>query len=129
MAHTSGVQHAGADQGHAVQMVAKGQIRSARLPNLPGDDYYPNKGDLWKITLGSTGFGFSGCIRKGDITSITLTERSNDGWNIDSVITILKASYYNWNAYEVATMDMDVNRWVDGDSATENRRFELTLLI
>lgn len=135
MAFTSGLAYAQSDGGHAVEMVAKGKNCTADLPDLPGNDYDLHKGDLWKINLHSlscSGSAFTGCIRKGDITSITITESSDDAWNIDSVITILKASYFNgqyWNASEVATMDMDVNRWIDADYAPEHRRFELTLLI
>lgn len=125
MAHTSGIASAGADAGHDVEMRVSGQTRSVRLPNLPGDDYLEHKGDLWKLNLRDH-FGFGGCVRKGDIEYIALEEHSNDGWNIDSIITILRDDHAYGRDYQVATMDMDIFRWIDGDSHSDRRRFELT---
>ncbi len=128
MAHTSGTGNAGSDAANEVEIVANGQIRSVRLPNLPHNDYPPHKSDLWMLRLSSS-FGFSGCIREDDIQSITIEQNSNDGWNIDSIITILRDDYGTGKYYEVATMDMDVNRWIDGDGHWTHRRFELFMLI
>ncbi len=128
MAHTSSEPHAGSDGVHEVEMVAKGQTRLVRLPDLPGDEYLVHKSDLWKLSL-SSDFYFSGCISKGEIQSIAIEEHDNDAWIIDSIITILRADAGGSKYYEVATMDMDVNRWIDGDSHWTRRRFELSLLI
>ncbi len=110
-------------------MVAKGQTRVARLPDsLPGLQYEPHQGDLWKLSL-SNDFHFSGCIRKGEIHSIAIEESSNDAWIIDSIITILRDDAGGSRYYEVATVDMDVHRWIEGDGHWTSRRFELSLII
>ena len=46
------------------------------------------------------------CIRNRDIDYIVIKEGSNDGWRIDSIITVLKLV---GGSYEVATLDMDVH--------------------
>ena len=89
--------------------------------DLPGDDRMYRKGDLWKFSM-SAFHGIPSCVRKSSISEIAIEEYTNDGWNIDSVITIFKAG----STYEVATMDMDAYQWVDGDHHPSRRRFVLT---
>ncbi len=131
MAHTASHVNAGTNEEHEVEMIANGQTRSYILqdPQAPADGYERFKGDLWKISV-KNDFGFTGCVNKGDIKSIAIEQHSNDGWKIDSIVTILRDDYSGGNkAYEVATVDMDVNRWIDGNGAISHRRFELTLII
>ena len=124
MGFTSGLKSAGTDRGHAMEIKAAGQTSTANLPNNPGDDYDKHKGDLWKMCL-TRDFKFNGCIRKRDIEAITVVEASNDGWHIESIVTFLKAG----NNYQLATLDMEVNRWIDGNDLTSKKRFELNLLL
>ena len=124
MAHTSNVPSAGADKIHKIELQEKGLTVAKELPNLPGDDYFPSKGDLWKLNL-NTFFGVKGCISRKDITGIALLAGNNDGWNIDSVITYV---VFNNNQYQVSSVNLDANRWVDGDSAPSYKRFQLTLV-
>ena len=58
MAFTSGVNLAGSDAGHAVEIVADGHVRNLELYDRPGNDYYQHKGDLWKYDLASFFFHF-----------------------------------------------------------------------
>ena len=51
MAYTSGTKNAGADQSHRIRLQAEGLSNTINLPDLPKDDFSPNKGDLWKLDL------------------------------------------------------------------------------
>ena len=124
MAFTSGLAHAGADDHHAVEITAKGYNRHQILYDLPGNDYYPREGDLWKYAMSSFGFP-SSCITINDITGIAITERNNDGWNIDSIATFFIDEQ---GGQHIGSIDLDTNRWVDGDGAVLHRRFELTIV-
>lgn len=125
MAFTSGLQNAGADDHHAVVLRAAGHCRHQLLYDLPGDDYSSLEGDLWKYTISSFGFP-SSCVTLDDVSEISIIEHNNDGWNIDSIATFFIDE--NGARYP-ASVDLDVNRWVDGDGSQENKRFELTLII
>ena len=125
MAFTTGNNHAGSDSGHQVEIRANGQSRTAPLPDLPGNDYLEHKGDLWKIDLHND-FHFYGCITQGNIDWIALEENSNDGWQIESVVTFLRDDY---GQYALATLDMEVNRWIDGNGHYTHTRFVLNKVI
>ena len=128
LAFTSGIIGAGADTRHIVELRASGYISRGILPNLPADDYLALKGDLWKIDI--TSFNIpDNCINVGEIQGIAITENGNDGWNIDSIVTFLVDVNAGGRAYQLASLDFDVNRWVDGDSLFSRRRFDLTLVI
>ena len=118
IAFTSGLNNAESSDGHAVEIVLTDKVtKRYLLPNLPGNDYEKYKGDLWKISLSDQ------CIRKYDIESIAIVENSNDGWNIETIVTYIKSGNY----YEPATSNFDVNYWIDGNHEDVTRlRFELT---
>ena len=120
MAFTSGLRYAGADRVHAVQIHARRYVRTVRLYDRPGNDYYPHKGDLWKINFAA--FHFPYCIKIGDIRRISIVAASTDGWNIDSIVTIVGAGRY----YQVMTLNLNVNRWIDGNGPPYQRRYDLT---
>ena len=65
------------------------------------------------------------CIVPEDIEEIIMVESSDDGWNIESIVTFLRSG----SDYQLATLDMEVNRWIDGDEDHSHRRFELSLVI
>lgn len=121
MGFTSNVPNAGADALHGVELQAGGLNRSITLPNLPGDDYLPNKGDLWMLSLSS--FNFPRCMLLREFQNIAIVARNNDGWNIASIVTLLCSQDYCCRLF---SQDFGVNRWVDGNGAVENRRFDLT---
>lgn len=54
---------------------------------------------------------------------VSIVERSDDGWIIDSIVTLLKDSD---GGIQVLTQNLDAHRWVDGDRLPIHRRFELT---
>ena len=114
---------AGADSSHKINLQVRGSTSTKSLPNLPGDDYSPNQGDLWKLDLENF-FGFTDCIRIKDINSISILQGNNDGWNIDSIVTF---AVVNQNSWELTSADFDVFQWIDGDSTPHDREFTLSL--
>ena len=123
MAYTSGISDAGSDYLHRIRLQVKGSTSTETLPDLPADDYSPNRGNLWKLDLENF-FGFTDCIRKNDIDSISILEGSNDGWNIDSIVTF---AVVDQNSWELTSADFNVFQWIDGDSAAHDREFTLSL--
>ncbi len=123
MAFTSAIRHGGSDAGHAVEIVIAGHhVRNVRLYDRPGDDMLQHKGDLWKINFSAFGFP-DACIRISEIIRVSIIESSNDGWNIESIVTLVKDS---GGRIGTLTQNLDVNRWIDGDGHHTHRRFELT---
>ena len=122
MAFTSGYRHAGADSLHRVEIKINGTAYRAVLPDLPRNDYLSHKGDMWKMGL-KYHFKVDGCVKPEDVEYITIVEGSNDGWNIDSIVTYF---VYSRDYSQPATVDLDVFRWVDGNSKDYHKRFELT---
>lgn len=120
----------GADISHNIQIIAQGIEYTATLHDLPKDDASEGKGDLWKMNLfDDFGVPSEKCIRKTDISYVGLQDGGNDGWKIDSIVTIFK---YVDDGYEVATLDMDVHQWLDGNGNPISQPgvtnvFELTL--
>ena len=123
MAFTSGVDDAGSDTSHIVEVQAAGQVRSVVLYDRPGDDMQKNKGDLWKIDFSDFHFTV-GCITIDEINGVSIVENGNDGWNIDSIVTMVKDDD---GGVEALTQDLDVFCWIDGDDLPQYRRFDLTL--
>ena len=102
-------------------MIAAGQTKLIRLPNLPGNDFSRNKGDLWKLSF-ENDLGFTDCMTLGDLNAITIVADSTDGWNIDSIAAYVCAA---GNCQE-ATHDFDVFQWIDTNREPEDERFSLT---
>ena len=99
---------------HKIELQAKEVTKTQTLPDLPGDDYSSSKRDLWKLSIENY-FGFTGCITKHcqDIQGIALLAGNNDGWHIDSIVNYVAVNEFNW---ELCSVDLEANRWVDGDS-------------
>ena len=123
LAYTSNVRDSitGADVSHKIELTVDGLAKTAIFTNFPDQ----SRGDLWILSLADD-FGLSGCIRKKDIQGIALLEDDNDGWNIDSIVTYVSSNKYNW---QQSSVDLDVNRWIDGDSEECRKRFDLSLVI
>ena len=120
MAFTSGINNAQSNTAHAVEILAGGHARNLRLYNRPGDDYAKHKGDLWKYNIASFCFPFS-CLTISDIKEVSIIERSNDGWNIASFVTLVEAG----GSFQVLTQNIGVNHWIDGNGHHTRRRFKL----
>lgn len=124
IAFTSGVPSGGADAGHSVELRTATESRTVRLYNRPGDDYDSHKGDLWKIPISSFHFT-DACVTIPELRGIAITEHSNDGWHIESIVTFLRAG----SMYQLYTEDFEANRWIDGDSHYSRTRFDLNVVI
>ena len=125
MAFTSNLKHAGSHDSPFLTLILKnGEMKRVRLYDRPGDDMFPNKGDLWTFKIDSFKFKQL-CIRKKDIAKVTISQGGKDGWNIESVTTVLRRAQ---DEFTVVTADMGVKRWIDGDGKPEHRNFDLTIV-
>ena len=127
LAFTSGSRHGGSRGSHKVEVKATGQTRVIKLPNLPGNDYQRNKGDLWKLSFGRNlkvghNLKFNGCVTLKNIEHVAIVSGSRDGWNIDSIVTYVGAD----GSFRELTHDFNVYRSIDDDgSAPNSKRFVL----
>jgi hypothetical protein len=121
MAFTSGLTNAGTDAGHSVQLQTRRQTKSLRLYDRPGDDALENKGDVWEFPISRFRFTDS-CVTIGEICGVAIVQSSNDGWNIQSIVTLVKDAT---GTVQLLTQNLGVNRWIDGNAHASHRRFEL----
>ena len=123
LAYTSNIRDSQtrADVSHKIELTVDGLAKTAIFTNFPGQ----SRGNLWILSLADD-FGFSGCICKKDVQGIALLEDDDDGWNIDSIVTYVSSNKYDW---QQSSVDLDVNRWIDGDSLEARKRFDLSLVI
>ena len=130
--HTSGVSGGDSNGDYDLEVRVNGITHSVELTDsLPGDQAQSHKGDLWEFSLkNDLGFTSPSCIRKSNIEEIAIEESTNDGWHIDSVITVLKSG----SNYQVATLDMEADQWIDGSGSPSSqpgvtKRFVLNKII
>ena len=121
IAFTSGLSDSSSYTSHSIQLKSNGVVQTRLLYDRLGDDYLPNKGDLWSFNFQSS-FGLS-CIRISDIDRVSIVESGNDGWNIETIVTLVSDSS---SRLQVLTQDFNVYRWIDGDGAASYRRFDLS---
>ena len=88
------------------------------LYDWPGSE--SNKGDLWTFSLSSYG-----CITLSDIQYVSVVANGNDGWNIQSIVTLVSES--NVDRIQVLSQNFDVFYWIDGDGDRFDRHFDLAL--
>ena len=129
LAHTFDASGAGTNHVYSYIFVAGGQSYSANLHDMPYDQASKGKGDLWKLNLQNHFHTGTACIRKNEITSAAIEEGGTDGWRIDSVVSAVKAG----GSFEVLTLDMEVNQWIDRDGNSQQqpgvvRKFYLNLV-
>ena len=120
---TSGIPAAGSDNSPFVEIrLFNGLTKSRRFPDNPGNDMFPNKGDLWVIPIARFGF-LRSCITRGMVQSVTVKPGGNDGWNIKSIVTLVGSG----NGEHVLTEDLNANRWIDGNGPASQKAFPLTI--
>ena len=121
IAFTSGITNGHSDTSHSIQLESNGVVQTISLYDRPGDDSQSHKGDLWSMQFSS--FHFSdNCIRIPEIQRVSLVESGNDGWNIQTIVTLVSGS----NRLQILTQDFSVNRWIDGDRGASYRHFDLS---
>ena len=109
MAYTSDLSRADSSDSKIILLRVNGSQSQKILPNLPGDDYERNKGDLWKLSIPAF-FGFPGCVTAKDVKTIGIINAGSDGWNIDSIVTFLVADQHH---YQLSSVDLDIYQWID----------------
>ena len=122
MAYTSDLREAGSHDSPIISLQVNGSANTGRLPDLPGDDYYPNRGDIWKLHL-TDYFGFTDCITINDIDHISILGDNTDVWNIDSIVTFAVVSEY----WELTSADFNVFQWIRRGTEDESSEFTLSL--
>ena len=124
MGFTSGITHAGSDHLPFIEIgLFNGEKKTVQFPNNPGNDMVGNKGDLLVIPFSK--FGFKSCVKKGNIESVVVTPGGKDGWNIQSIVTMVSKSD---SEKQLLTSDLGVNRWIDGNGPITQKQFPLTKL-
>ena len=121
MAYTSNLPNSGADFSADCSMIMYSP-QDYILPALPQDGYSPNKGDLWKLNL-KTSFKITRCLTIDDIHCISILAGSNDGWNIESIVTFAVVNRYNW---ELISADLNMFQWNDIEVEAQ-KEFTLSL--
>ena len=87
------------------------------------EDMTQNKVGSWNFDISD--FKLDTCITEtSQISKVTIVNGSDDGWNIASVVTIVRAG----KKYYVLTSDMNANKWIDGDDKRSRLQFDLTLV-
>ena len=106
---------------HEIELKADGLAKTATFSNFPNQ----LRGNLWSLSLADD-FGFAGCIRKKDIQGIAIIADNTNGWHIESIVTYVAGYKYDW---DLSSVDLDVNKWVDTNSLDSYKRFDLNLVI
>lgn len=97
---------------HDIKFRTSSATYKSSLFDQPGDQASIGKGDLWKLDLNDHfHVPWGTCIRKSDITYVAIEEDSNDGWLIDSVVTVIEKEQGD----ETLTINLDEHQWIDGD--------------
>ena len=78
----------------------------------------------WSFDIDGFNFQTDSCIEMGDIFSVVLTPKEKDGWNIESIVTVLESS----DSSTLLSADYNVNRWVDNDRGPSAEQFILNLV-
>ena len=76
-----------------------------------------DKGYLWEFKLPS-------CTTLHAIKRVTVVANGEDGWNIESIVTLARDSD---DKIQLLTQDLGVNRWIDTNDGPEDINFMLTL--
>ena len=84
-----------------------------------------NKGDIWEFPLFFKNGQFEGsCVERADIKSVAVKQGGNGGWNIKSILTIVRTDSA---VLQLLTVDLEVYRWIDGNSGSDRKEFLLTI--
>jgi len=123
MAFTSGKPGASSNGDFRIYVRLNHTRAARKLPDLPGDDFESNKGDLWKLPLDYF-FGFTGCVTLIDFRAVRLAAATTDGWNIDSVVTFVLTGDYFW---DLLSADLDIFETIDNGKG-ERRSIGLSVI-
>ena len=117
MAFTSIRAYASTNDYHNIELQYNESVQTMTLYDQPGVEFQLNKGDLWEFSLPS-------CITLHTITRVSVTANGEDGWNIGSIVTLVRDTY---NRIQLLSQDFSVNHWIEDDNELEHRNFTLML--
>ena len=104
-----------------VQIQYNGTVQSLNLYDRFGAiDYQSGKGDMWKFSLAEYG-----CIIISSIQRVSVVQKGNGTWNIESIVTLVENSS---NIIQLLTRDFNVYRWINStsDGNSSQGQFDLT---
>ena len=121
---TADDEYADSSDKHLVELTVRDEVKRVALPDI---NYEREHGYFLTLDLRDFEFTdkFDRCIRRGNIEGISLVESGNDGWLVESVVTLLEDEDGDtW----LLSSDIGAHRWIDGDSLDERRRrFDLNI--
>ena len=121
IAFTSGHSHGWTISRHRIWLqYGESREQLLTLYDRPGVDFESNKGDLWTFSLSPYD-----CITLSSIQFVAVVANGNDGWNIESIVTLVSESAVN--RIQVLTQNFGVFYWIDSDGDPFDRHFDLTL--
>ena len=125
MAFTSTLAYAGTGDLPTLYVKLAGEEKSHAFDNHVGvNDMTAGKGDLWEFKIANFNFITDTCITKSDIIGVTIHNGGDDGWNIESVVTVL----HGGQSFDLLTANMNVNRWIDGNDLPSELKYDLTFV-
>ena len=134
---TSGKKSAQSDDLPFIEITLQNdKTRKLRFPDDNKIDHMTkNRGDIWEFPLFFKNEQFEGsCVERADIKSVVVKQGGNNGWNIKSIVTfvrtdseVLQLLTIEALPSQMLTVDLEVYRWIDGDSASDRKEFSLTL--
>ena len=123
LAFTSGKENAQTDDPPFIEITLDdSKTHSVKFPKSPA--MTKNKGGIWKFPLFFKDGSFEDCVERADIKSVAVKPGGDDGWNIKSILTM---ECTDSGVFQLLTVDMNVNRWIDGDGASDRKEFLLTI--
>ena len=123
-AFTSGIAFGHSNEHHSLFIsLRKGKNATIDFYNREGDDMEAHKGDIWALDLSKTELP---CFDFRDVDKIALVANSNDGWNIESVTTMLGVNGWHGTRWALLTVDMDANFWIDANAGEDRKWRYLT---
>ena len=126
MAFTTTDKNANSDDLPSLSVtLTSGDEETLKFPNNQDiNEQTKGKGDLWEFKITKFDFQTDNCITKSDISEVTIHNGGDDGWKIESVVTILHGGL----SFDVVTADMHVDRWIDGNNGVSRQSYDLTVL-
>ena len=96
-----------------------------RRHNFPSKPPPKTKGGKWEFPLFFKDGPFEGaCVKRANIKSVAVKPGGDGGWNIQSILTM---ECTDSGVFQLLTVDMNVNRWIDGNGASDRKEFLLTI--
>ena len=107
---------------HAIEVVTHSEYAAAFEIN--SQCFWNNSTNKLELNLRSD-FGFTTCVHKSDIKSVSIVPVSSDGWNVNTIVTFVCDSD---RLCSLLTQDLDIDYWVDADGSDNGAPLVLSLV-